>query len=172
MAGRKKGSTNASPEQIRTALTQVARLGDAEEAAKRLKMPARTLRHWTVAHAEVFAEVCRVEAREVRERHAASVRRAWANFAEAADIAAEKIKSGEWADAKDFRAFTGTIGDFARSGDHAMRLDAGTPTDIRETRTRAELMDDLSRAARALAEKGIDPLDPAASNTDSTLERH
>lgn len=170
MAGRKKGSGNAKPSDIQAGLDALIRLGSSEAAEKATSFKAATIRRWKSDHPELYHDLSQRHARELTEHHAANVKQAWRDAAEAAKQAAHDLRADPALSPRDKRQLAGIILDFARLGDHAMRLDAGDPTSITETRTREELLEDAATHAARLAELGID-LD--APNTDHTGgERH
>lgn len=170
MAGRPKGSRNAKPKDIQAGLDALIRLGSSEAAEKETGVKAATIRRWKADHPQIFHDLSQSHARELEERHAGNVQRAWSDYDEAARIAAEKIRTGDYADGKEFRSLAQTIGDFVRLGDHAARLNAGQPTERHEHTSREELVDEARQHYQRLREMGVD-LD--APNLDHTgAERH
>lgn len=131
---RVKGQTNVSPEHIRQALEWWLELGTAAEVERTHGIPANSCYTWRTRFPDVWAELSAQHAREVRERHAGNVERAWAAAARVALQAERMIAAGEYAGGKELRALAQIVTDFATRGDHAKRLDAGEATSITETR--------------------------------------
>lgn len=170
MAGRKRGTRNADPEKVQNALSAWVRLGSSKAAAEETGVSDSTLRTWKERHPEQWDSLRRAHAHELQERHAHNVRRAWSDLDEAASIAMQKIREGLYSDGREFLALCRVVSEFAKAGDHVARLDADKPTSITETRTRAELLDEVQEHLQRVRAMGLDIDDASLSHTLG--ERH
>lgn len=151
MAGRKRGTANASRETIQKALSLWIRLGSSKAAAAELKLSDSSLRTWKERNPDLWDDLRQAHVAELQQSHAEHVRRAWADLNEAAEIAMERIRSRDYDNAREFLALSKVVSEFAFRGDTVARLDAGSPTAIREDRRRdLDLLEEIRAATESL----------------------
>ena len=150
--GKVKGTKNATPEEMRLALSLWHELGTAEEVERVHGIPSSSCRNWRLRCPDVWDEVGRAHARVVQERHAAHVEQAWNDLAAIAKDAAQELREhGAEMTPRDRFCLAKIVSEFAAKGDHAKRLDAGEVTAITETRTSDEdRMAEIQKLSAAL----------------------
>jgi hypothetical protein len=145
--------TKYAPEEVERGLFALAICGDGTAASRQLsaqgqKIPARTLNHWKVAHAERFQEIANQHTRKIREKIAQEQIEIAHAAGEAERLAIAKTREQlEAGDVKDASTAGRNLG--VQKGialDQALKQ-RGEPTVVHEHRQAEEIVTAIKRLA-------------------------
>ena len=146
MGGRRKGQRNIPSERLHEAFSAWLRHGSAEEAGRLVGVNASSVRSARSRSPQMWAEVVRDHVDAIRQRRQATAKDAAEGMQEAVLVARQALRGAAKIPGKDSAALLKALTAVDSSLDKIARLDASTPTEIREDRrSDADVIGDIER---------------------------